>query len=168
MNGLQPTKITIFVLFWLVAIAVSATLGGLIGANLFGISGCVIGVILGFVLGNVLGQVPNRLALKYMLWDIAKSTNEELRRQICFPEWNFGNTMALLQLAARGEEVRTELPRILEMLESEEELKRVYGWDALRFVFDKECELIGDYDPRASADNCRAKVATLKDMLKSR
>jgi len=48
------------------------------------------------------------------------------------------------------------------MLESDDELTRVYGWDALRLVFNKETQIVGEYNPRASSEDCRSKVATLK------
>ena len=73
--------------------------------------------------------------------------------------------MALLNLAARNEEVRNELPRILAMLESESVLTRRFGWDALRIVFDDETRLIGDYNPRASAVDCRRLVADLRGKI---
>jgi len=38
--------------------------------------------------------------------------------------WNFCQTMAWLHLAARGQNVRTQLPEIVRMLESDQELER--------------------------------------------
>lgn len=72
---------------------------------------------------------------------------------------------ALLNLSARAEDVRCELPRILAMLESDDVLTRRYGWDALRLVFNDETRLIGDYDPRASTDDCQTRTAALRATL---
>lgn len=53
--------------------------------------------------------------------------------------------------------------RIVKMLESDDELERVYGWDALRLVFTAEAKEMADYDPRAATEDCRDKVAKLKE-----
>lgn len=68
-------------------------------------------------------------------------------------------------VAARGQNVRTQLPRIVKMLESDKELERIYGWDALRIVFPAETEMAADYDPHAAPEDCRNKIATLKAAL---
>ncbi len=51
------------------------------------------------------------------------------------------------------------------MLESEDKLERIYGWDALRLVFTQDSESASGYDPRASTEDCRAKIASLKATL---
>jgi hypothetical protein len=79
--------------------------------------------------------------------------------------WNFTQTFALLTLAGRNQDVRSQLPRIIAMLEADEELTRVYGWDALRLVFDKETKLMGEYDPRATTEECRSKVIALRQKM---
>jgi hypothetical protein len=96
------------------------------------------------------------------LW---RSSNEELWRTVNLGFWNFTQTFALLTLAGRNQDVRTQLPRIITMLEADEELTRVYGWDALRLVFDNETKVIGEYDPRASTEVCRSKVAVLRQKI---
>ena len=53
----------------------------------------------------------------------------------------------------------------MKMLESDEHLQRVYGWDALRLVFPEETKMAADYDPRAAPDDCRDKIAKLKATL---
>jgi hypothetical protein len=75
--------------------------------------------------------------------------------------------VALLQLAARGQDVNEALPRIMRQLEYNDNLKlwRRHAWDALRFVFFDETEAIADYNPMSSAEDCRAKVARLRKIL---
>ena len=80
-------------------------------------------------------------------------------------DWKFCHTMALLQLAARDEDVRMELPRILDMLKSDSVLTRRYGWDALRIVFTEEYHVIEDYDPRGPTEDCRRRITTLRASL---
>jgi hypothetical protein len=76
--------------------------------------------------------------------------------------------LALLQLAARGQDVRATLPKIVQMLDSDELLRRIYGWDALRLVFSEEAKKIEDYNPRSSAEDCRAKAAKLREIMKNK
>ena len=58
-----------------------------------------------------------------------------------------------------------ELPRIMNMLESDSEQTRRYGWDALRIVFTEEYQVSADYDPRGSTEGCRRKIPTLRATL---
>jgi hypothetical protein len=97
-----------------------------------------------------------------MFRNIQKSSTAELKECLDLGEWNFYQTMALLQLAARGEDVQPHLPRVLTMLESDQTLTRVYGWDALRIVFTELSQRIEDYNPRGSIDECRRKVGMLR------
>jgi hypothetical protein len=99
---------------------------------------------------------------RYFMRQIMASTNEELRVAIAEPDWKFWHTMSLLTLAARNEDVRCELPRILAMLESDSVITRRFGWDALRIVFDEETKMIGDYNPRASTEDCRERTTALR------
>jgi len=93
------------------------------------------------------------------------SSKEELRAIVAADDWKFLHTMALLQLAALGEEVRKEIPRIVAMLESDSKLTRIYGWDALRIVFTEESRIIEDYNPRGSKEECQRKTTILKKAL---
>jgi hypothetical protein len=71
-----------------------------------------------------------------------RCSKEELRAMVAADDWKFGHTMALLRLGALGEEVRQEIPRIVDMLESDSQLIRIYGWDALRIVFTEESSAV--------------------------
>lgn len=129
----------------------------------FGTIGGMVGVVIGLFVGHVGGNLPNRLETKLLLREIERSSDEELWQIVKLGSWNFYQTLALLKLAARGHEVRSQLPRIIEMLGSNEELTRIYGWDALRLVFNEETRAIGDDDPRASIEACCRRVQVLKE-----
>jgi len=165
MGGLQPTRITFFMILWLAAIVAGVVTGGAVGWSHCGFWGGVVGGLVGGVMGHVVGVTPDWLSTRFMFRHIARSSDEGLWKIVNLGFWNFYQTMALLQLAARGQDVRTQLPRIVKMLESDDELERVYGWDALRIVFPEETKMAADYDPRAAAADCRNKIARLKATL---
>jgi hypothetical protein len=162
MNGLQPTRLTFFVVLHLVGGAVGLIAGAFFGFKHFHILGLIVGAVLGFLVGHAIGYLPTWLGTRWMFRSIEKSTTAELRGSLERGEWNFYQTMALLQLAVRKEDVQPYLPRILLMLESNETLTRVYGWDAFRIVFTELSQRIEDYDPRGTVDECRRKAALLR------
>ncbi len=133
------------------------------GSVHLGTLGAIAGGILGVVVGHVVGVVPDWLSTKLMFRHIVRSSDERLWKIVNLGFWNFYQTLALLQLAPRGRNVRTQLPRVVKMLESDDELERVYGWDAMRIVFTKEAKMLAGYDPRAATEDCRNKVAKLKE-----
>lgn len=165
MGGFQSTRVTLFEVLWFVAVAAGGIVGVGLGSDLFGRWGAIAGGIIGVVIGHVVGVMPDWLSTRLFFRHLARSSDEELWKIVNEDFWAFCQTMALLQLAARGRDVRTQLPRIVKMLESDKELERVYGWDALRNVFPQETELVADYNPRAAAADCRNKVAKLKATL---
>ena len=165
MSGFQSTRVTLFEVLWFVALAAGGILGVGLGSDLFGRWGAIVGGIIGVVVGHVVGVVPDVLSTKLFFRQLARSSNEELWKIVNEKFWGFCQTMALLQLAARGQNVRTQLPRIVKMLESDGRLERIYGWDALRIVFPEETKIAADYDPRAAPEDCRTKIAKLKASL---
>ena len=165
MGGFQPTRVTLFEVLWLAALAAGGIAGIALGSHLFGRWGAIAGGIIGVVVGHVVGVVPNWLSTRLFFHHLARSSDEELWKIVHEDFWAFCQTMALLQLAARGRDVRTQLPRIVRMLESDKELERVYGWDALRIVFPEETKMAADYDPRTAPEDCRRRIAKLKATL---
>ncbi len=165
MGGFQSTRVTLFEVLWLAAVLAGGMAGIALGSHLFGRGGAIAGGILGVVVGHVVGVVPDVLSTKLFFRYLARSSNEELWKIVNEDFWAFCQTMALLQLAARRQNVRTQLPRIVKMLEADKELERVYGWDALRNVFPAETEMVAGYDPHAAAEDCRNKVAKLRASL---
>ncbi|HWQ92536.1 MAG TPA: hypothetical protein VN673_12760 [Clostridia bacterium] len=165
---LQPTRITLFVVLWFMMLVGSTVAGVVCGAQAFGVLGSIIGGVIGLVVGHVLGKLPDVLSTKWLLRKLWRSSDEELWSTVNLGFWNFTQTFALLTLAGRNQDVRTQLPRIIGMLEADDQLTRVYGWDALRLVFDAEANAMGEYDPRASTEACRLRVADLRQKMAER
>jgi hypothetical protein len=165
---LQPTQITLFVLLWFLMLVVGTVTGAVCGGQAFGILGSIVCGVIGLVIGHVVGKMPDVLGTKWLLRKLSRSSDEELWRTVNLGFWNFTQTFALLTLAGRNQDVRTQLPRVIGMLEADDRLTRVYGWDALRLVFDNEANAMGEYDPRASTEACRLKVADLRQRMAER
>lgn len=150
-----------------------AIFGGIFGfstcieffGQFWGIVGGIAGLLIGFFIGYKIYAIIDRRGTRSLFREIKESSNDQLWNIVNMGFWNFYQTLALLNLAAREQDVTGQLPRIFDMLESENKLTRIYGWDALRLVFNKETELIGSYDPRASTKNCRDKVAKLRMLM---
>ncbi len=165
MSGLQYTRVTVFHVVWLVAVVAGGVAGAALGSRLLGTAGAIGGGIVGVLVGHAAGVTPDWLNYRLMFRHITRSSNEELWKMVNVGFWDFWQTMALLQLAARGQDVRTQLPRIVKLLESDRELERMYGWDALRLVFPPETEMAAGYDPRATTPDRSDRLAKLKAAL---
>ena len=166
MSGLEYTRITVFHLFFFLGIVIGGGLMASIGWKFFGLGGAVLGGLLGAYLGGALALIPERWAGKAFFKDIEESSTERLWEIVNHQgEWNFYHTLALLHLAGRGEDVQPKLPHILTMLESVEELERVYGWDALRLVFTEEAKKLEGYAPRATAEECQEKLNHYRSVM---
>ena len=165
MTALQYTKITVFHLLWLASVIALTALGLWVGRCYFSTTGLITGGVIGLVIGHIIGCLPERIGRRLFFGQIMRSSKEELRTMVAADNWNFGHTMALLRLAAMGEQVRHQIPRIVAMLESDSQLTRIYGWDALRIVFTDESRVIEDYNPRSSTEDCRRKTTLLKAAL---
>ncbi|MGA2069963.1 MAG: hypothetical protein ABSG97_01325 [Sedimentisphaerales bacterium] len=142
MNGLQYTRITIFHVLWFVAVVADTALGLWIGFRYFSTTGVIAGGIIGLAIGHIVGCLPDWISTRLFFRHIMRCSKEELRAMVAADDWKFGHTMALLRLGALGEEVRQEIPRIVDMLESDSQLIRIYGWDALRIVFTEESSAV--------------------------
>ena len=159
---MHHTRFSLFVLLHLVSVMAGVLVGGSVGLTHFHTLGMIMGALLGFLVGALVGSLPNWLGKQWMFRSIQKSSTAELKACLHQGEWNFYQTMALLQLAARNEDVSGELPRIMGMLESDTTLTRVYGWDALRIVYTEVSQRIEDYNPHAPTVECRLKVGVLR------
>ncbi len=160
MRKYKYTRITIFNVMHWIGLAGGLVLGGMY----FGTSGAIIGGLVGFVLGYFVSLTLEDLADRAFFKEIDQSSNSKLWEIVGENEWNLRQSIALLSLGARGEDVQPVLPRIISMLESDSTLTRRYGWDALRLVYNEETNAIGDYNPRESVEECRRKVARLRAM----
>jgi len=136
--------------------------GGYVGLSYFGMIGGIPGGLIGLFIGHVIGVLLDRRSTHLFFRKISRSSDEELWRIVNLGFWNLYQTMALLNLAARGQDVSGQLPRIIGMLESDNRETRLFGWDALRIVFCTEYKIIENYDPRSTTEECRKQVETLK------
>ena len=118
--------------------------------------------MVGGFLGFIIGYLPDFLSQQWLFKSMQKSSNAELKAMIDKGEWTFIQTLALLNLSLRGEDVQSYLPRIITMLESDNWRTRLFGRDALRWVFTELAVRINDYDPQASTEECRRKIAVLR------
>ena len=159
---MEFTGFTIFHVFRLIGSIGGACLGAWLGL-FFGVGWAIVGGIVGLFIGTCVGILPEDWAHQSMMKELKEASNEKLRTMIARPEWRFDSTMALLQLAAREENVDSEFPRILNMLESDSVLTRRFGWDAMRIVFTDKLNRIENYDPKDPTERCRAKVNKLRN-----
>jgi hypothetical protein len=159
------TRITIFHILSLFFIFLGLGLGQMVGLHFLGGAGGVAGAIVGVILGYAISLIPEHIAHRSMFKQLETSSNEELWKIVNMSSWNFYQTVALLQLAARGQAVRSRLPRVVDMLESDQRLTRIYGWDALRLVFTELVAQVPGYNPRQSVEACRRNVGDFRRSL---
>ena len=162
------TKFTIFHVIYLISMVVFVCVGFFAGRYFGGTLLTVAGVIIGAVVGHMIGVLPDHLSFASMLREIRESSDERLQEILAMDEWNLYQTMALLQLAARDMDVNGYLPRIYDMLKSDEVITRRYGWDALRIVFPPKMELIKEYNPRSDVLVCKKHIEESKAMETSK
>ncbi|HTR40147.1 MAG TPA: hypothetical protein VMH87_00845 [Pseudomonadales bacterium] len=141
--------------------------GILLGHRFFGIIGGMTGVVIGGLLGFILGFLPGYFGREHMFREMQRSSNEQLKAKIDHPLWSFYNTLALLNLQMRGEDVQAYLPRVLSLLESDDSVTRLFGRDALALVYTPLAKQLHDlgYNPYASTEDCRAKAAQLREKI---
>jgi hypothetical protein len=164
----QPARVRLVDVVTFLAMLSGIILGGVAGMRHFGVAGAVIGLLAGGFLGFLVGRLPDFLVQERLFREMQKSSNEQLKAKLEQPMWTFYQTLALLNLQLRGEDVQPYLPRILTLLESDESIIRVFARDALRLVFTPLGKQLDDlnYDPRSSASDCRVKIASLRAVLK--
>lgn len=114
-----------------------------------------------------MGVVGGKPALSHArLRECAGSRDCQIAEGVrCWAEWTFIQTLALLNLQVRGEEVQSYLPRVIALLEAGSRQTRLFGRDALRLAFTPlgvQLDAWG-YDPDAPTDDCRSKVAKLRE-----
>ena len=160
----QPARLTLFGLLVFVGFFIGIYCGIAVGLRCFGILGAIAGAVVGGFLGIALGSLPDHLMKERMFKTMQRASNDELKAMLEQKRWAFWQTLALLNLQVRGEDVEPYLQRILGLLESDDGMKRIFGRDALRLVFTDRAKLLDDcgYNPNASAENCRDKIAEFR------
>jgi hypothetical protein len=156
------TRLNLFGVLTLFGLLLGILLGSAVGHAWLGVVGAIGGGIVGGVAGLAIGMLPGFLAQEYLFKSMQKSSNAELKAMIEEDEWTFIQTLALLNLHLRDEDVQVYLPRVIAQLESDNWRTRLYGRDALRYVYTELAVRIEDYDPEASTEECRRKVAVLR------
>jgi hypothetical protein len=161
----QPARLRLVDTFPLLGFFLGIYLGASLGHRFFGMIGGIICAIVGAISGVIIGTLPGHFLQESMFKEMQKSSNEQLKAKIDHPLWSFYNTLALLNLHLRGEDVQSHLPRVLSLLESEDNVTRLFGRDALMLVFTPLGRQLNDlkYDPRASTEDCREKIAKLRE-----
>ena len=163
----QPARMTLFAVLPLAGI-VFGIIGGLsLGHRYFGVMGVIVGAISGAVVGIVVGSLPGYFMQEQLFREMQRSSNEELKAKLEHPMWSFYQTLALVNLQVRGDDVQPYLGRVLGLLESGDQVTRSFGRDALRLVFTPLAKQLDDlgYDPNVKVEECRTKVAKLRESL---
>jgi hypothetical protein len=159
----QSTRMNLFDVLSFSGLVMEILLGSAVGHAWLGVIGAIVGGIIGGVLGLFLGHLPGSLAQEQLFRSMQKKSNAELKAVIDEEEWTFIQTLALLNLHLRDEDVQGYLPRVITLLESDHWRTRLHARDALRFVCTPLAVRIEDYDPYASTEKCRRKVAVLHE-----
>lgn len=163
----QPTRLTFFGVLALAGLCVGIFLGLFLGHRYLGAAGAFVGALVGGLVGIVVGNLPSFFMQECIFRDMQRCTNVELKSKLEQQPWSFYQTLALLNLQLRGEDVEPYLPRVLALLESEDSKMRWVGRDALRLVFTQLAKQLDDlgYDPQRPRDDCCLLVARLRDKL---
>jgi hypothetical protein len=163
----QSARLTLFDVLAIGGFFFGIFLGISLGHRYFGTIGAILGAVVGGFLGIVLGLLPTHFGQEQMFREMQKSSNEQLKAKLEHPLWSFYQTLALLNLQARGEDVQLHLPRVLALLESDDRVTRLFGRDALALVFTPQAKQMRDldYNPNASTEDCRAIVVLLRQKI---
>jgi hypothetical protein len=154
---------TLFHVFVLVGGVFGFAFGLSIGAKLFGIVGGIVGALAGGCLGVIVGRIPESLLLRSLARHLKAKSTVELRAQLHGSKCLTPNVV-LLELQSRGEDIRQELPVVLDLLVSEDTGRRGQGWAALSSAFPELVERIRDYRIGDSVDECRRKTEILRNV----
>ncbi len=152
---------TLFHVLVLAGFLFGGMLGVRVGSVLFGTVGGMFGGIVGAVGGIIMGRIPELLVLRSLKRDLSGKSTEELRAHLRSPDCLTPNCV-LLELRRRGEDIRCELPVVLDLLASENVGRRGSGWAALTSAFPELVERVPDYRIGDSVDECRRKTEILR------
>jgi hypothetical protein len=107
---------------------------------------------------------PNRRHVR----KVKNASDEELWQMVDREPWHFKSTIALLQLAVRGCDIDRVLPRVVQMLGSDDYAQRAAACEVLDWVFIDEYRAIGGDKSGDSYDDCRANAAKLQTLLEAK
>lgn len=153
--------ITLFDILPLLGAGVGLIVGVVGGDRLLGMPGVISGALFGGALGFIAGHIPFVVALRMLSRELAAQPVTELRTSLRSADCPAPNVI-LLELQRRGEDIRSELPVVLEMLVSEDSGRRGAGWAALVSAFPELAALIPDYRIFDPDETCRSKIERLR------
>lgn len=152
---------TLFQVLILAGLVFGAMFGARVGSMLLGTIGVVFGGIVGAVAGIMLGRIPELLVLRSLKRELGGKTTAELRAYLRAPDYLTPN-FVLLELRSRDEDIRCDLPIILDLLAADNVGRRNSGWAALTSAFPELVEQVRDYRIGDSVDECRRKTEILR------
>lgn len=152
---------TIFHVLTLAGFVYGVIVGTRAGSALFGTVGAVVGAIVGGIVGAFVGRIPGFLMLRWLARDLGTKSTSDLRAELHDPSCVTPNCV-LLELQYRGEDIRQELPVVLDLLVSDDVGRRGLGWAALTSAFPDLAKQIQDYRIGDSVDECRRKTRILR------
>ncbi|MCW8133286.1 MAG: hypothetical protein KIS92_23280 [Planctomycetota bacterium] len=154
---------TLFHFFVLVGAFVGIGTGLFVGVKSFGIFGGILGALTGGYLGVAVGRIPEWVTLRLLIRNLNAKSTTELKTLLHGPNCLTPNVV-LLELRRRGEDIRQELPFVLDLLVSEDAGGRGKGWAALTSAFPELAAQVQDYRIADSVDDCRRKLEKLRSV----
>jgi hypothetical protein len=113
-----------------------------------------------YILAAILGAgLIGFLTLRRFESMVGKSL-DELRAYLRSPEWMFYRK-ALQELVRRGEDIKADVPPILELVISESKSKRTAGWMILKEFYPDLASRVTDYKPLEPPEVCREKMQNI-------
>jgi hypothetical protein len=158
--------LTLFDILPLSSSSVGLVFGIVGGSWLLGTPGAIIGALIGTVMGFIVGRIPFVLTLRMLSRELASKTASELRADLRNPACLAPN-MVLLELRRRGEDIRSELTVVFDLLVSTDFGRRGAGWAALVSAYPDLAVLIPDYRIDDPIEKCLNKTERLRAMVES-
>jgi len=158
----EGLMLTLFDVLPLFGACVGLVLGLIGGGRLLDTPGAISGALVGCVMGFIAGRIPFILTLWVLSRELATKTAPELRADLRSPDCLAPNVV-LLELLSRGEDIRCELPVVLDLLASEDFGRRGAGWAALVSAFPELAAAIPDYRIDDPVETCRSKTQCLRE-----
>ena len=148
-----------------VLMPIAGVLAGVAIGSFLGIVGSICGGVIGFVFGLVAGRLPLILVLRSIRQGLSRQSTDSLRQLLRRGDSPVPH-LVLRELASRGEDIRSELDVVLQLLESDSVAQRRRGWMALKAAYPALAAKAAGYHPRASADQCNLKTKMLREMVR--
>ena len=140
-------------------------IGGYIGKSYGIVWGIAAAVVVGFI-GRWFWKLRMKLMVKKSRKQLAKFTVNDLRQHLYSQTFSCPNgwtpNFLLMELKARGEDITEHVDLILNMMEDESLLRRVFGYGALQSAYPFLANKTREYHPKNSIEHCREKVTDLR------